>query len=355
MQFAHKIYLYLLGLIPVILVLYFITAAWRKRAIRKFGDVSLVQGLMRRFSPRRKFIKMIMLLLAFTMFVIALANLRMGSKREKVQRQGSDIVVCFDVSRSMLAEDIKPDRLTRAKILASQIIEELSGNKVALVVFAGRAYVQMPLTVDVRASLMYLNTVNTDMVSTQGTSIGEAIDVAMQVFENGAEESTAKKENKAIIIITDGESHDEATLEEAKKAADENIKIITVGVGTTQGAPIPIKHGNSSVDYKKDRDGNIILTKLNEQALQEVATAGQGKYMNLSEGNNVLRSIRTEIGSLDKEEGEQYEFTEYKNHFQLFLFLGLILLTIEFFMSDKRPLWLERINIFDKDKTDVNA
>ncbi|MBC8047698.1 MAG: VWA domain-containing protein [Fimbriimonadaceae bacterium] len=348
MQFEHPIYLYVLCAIPVVLVFFFITLQWRKAAIKKIGDPALVKSLMERNSQLRKFIKLLFLILALTCFSFALANLRMGSKKEKAQKEGSEIIICFDVSRSMLAEDIKPDRLTRAQILVSQIIEALAGNKIGLVVFAGKAYVQMPLTVDARATLMYLNTINTSMVQTQGTNVGEAIQVAMEVFENGSSDN--KKENKAIIIISDGESHDGVALEMAEKAATENIKLITIGVGTAQGAPIPTKRGGVT-DFKKDKNGNIVLTKLNEQALQQIAEAGEGKYLNLNEGSNVLKHVKEAINSLEKDKGEMYEFTEYQNHFQLFLILGLCFLTIEFFMSDKRWLWIQKINVFETTKT----
>ncbi|MFN0275085.1 MAG: VWA domain-containing protein [Chitinophagales bacterium] len=354
MEFEHISNLYFLLAIPLVLLLYFITADWRKKAIKKIGDSTLVMGLMDRFSTRRKFLKLLLLLLAFSSFVIALANLRLGSKKEKVENQGSDVIICFDVSRSMLAEDVKPNRITRAQILASQIIESLAGNKIGLVVFAGKAYIQMPLTVDASASLMYLNTINTNMVKTQGTNVGEAISVALQAFETGNTESDAKKENKAIIIITDGESHDGATLELAEKAAEKKIKLIAIGVGTSKGAPIPIKKGNST-DFKKDDSGNIVLTKLNEQALQEIADAGNGKYLNLGEGSNVLKTVRQEIDELEKNKGDTFEFTDYKNHFQLFLVLGLIFLTLEFFMSDKKPRWIDAIDLFRTSKRKSNA
>lgn len=354
MEFEHIKYLYILGAVPVLLLLYFITARWRKKAVKKIGDSNLVYAMMPRFSSARKFLKIFLLLLAFTSFVLALANLRLGNKKEKIESQGSDIIICFDVSRSMLAEDVKPNRITRAQILASQIIESLAGNKIGLVVFAGKAFIQMPLTVDASSTLMYLNTINTDMVRTQGTNISEAIQISLEEFERGNTESDAKKKNKAIIIISDGESHDGPTLEMAQKAADEKIKLITIGVGTAKGGPIPVKRGNIT-DFKKDADGNIVLTKLNEQALQEVAAAGNGKYVNLSDGSNVLKTVKQQVSELDKTNKGEYEFTSYQNHFQLFLILGLVFLSAEFFLSDKKPKWIDAIDIFGTTKSKTDA
>ncbi len=347
MQFENIKYLYILGAIPLVLIFFFIAVQWRKNAIKELGDQHLVYELMPRFSMVRKFWKLLFLLLALTSFVIALANLRMGSKREKVQREGSEVMICFDVSTSMLAEDLKPDRLTRAKILVSQLIDKLASNKIGLIVFAGRSYVQVPLTIDSRAVLMYLNIIDTKMVPTQGTAIGNAIETSLIAFENGGENKSVVKKNRAIIIISDGESHDEDALEMAAKAAEKNIKIITIGVGSTQGAPIPVRKGLNSTDFKKDSDGNIVLTKLNAQMMQQLSAAGNGFYMNIEQGKNVIQKISDEIAKLEKEKGEDYEYTAYQNHFQLFLALGLFFLAAEFFMSDKKLLFFSRFKLFN--------
>lgn len=354
MEFENIQYLYLLAAVPLVLLMYVAIYRWRKKAISRVGDAELVLQMMDRYSTKRKAWKILMLCAALICFTVALANIRMGAKREKVKAQGSEVIICFDVSRSMLAEDVKPDRLTRAKIFASQIIEKLSGNKIALIVFAGKSYVQMPLTVDTRAALMYLNTVNTDMVQTQGTSIGEAMDNAMTTFINGSEDEPGNKKNKAIIIITDGESHDADAVQLAKDMAANNIRIITVGVGSKAGAPIPVKGRSGSMDYKKDNEGNIVLTKLNESALQDIAKTGGGVYVNIDQGKTAVTEIEKVIASLEKDEGNQYEYTEYAYHFQLFLFIGILFLVLEFLMSDKRPVWLSRFNVFNEGGNHAN-
>ncbi|MBP8755254.1 MAG: VWA domain-containing protein [Chitinophagales bacterium] len=353
MEFENIQYLYLLAVIPVLLVLYYLLLRWRKKSIQSIGDSSLVMQMMSRYSMKRKTLKFVLLCLALISFAIALANIRMGSKREKVKAEGSEVIICFDVSRSMLAEDVKPDRLTRAKILASQIIEKLEGNKIALIVFAGKSYVQMPLTVDTRAALMYLNTVNTDMVQVQGTDIVAALENAQTTFANGTEESNINKKNKAVIIITDGENHDSDALQMATKMAANNIKIITVGVGSTAGAPIPVKAGSNTSDFKKDGDGNIILTKMNEGMLREMAVYGGGIYVNLEQGRTAVNDIEKEIASLEKDEANQFEYTDYAYHFQLFLAIGIFLLALEFSISDRRAGWFSRFNIFEEGGNDA--
>jgi Ca-activated chloride channel family protein len=348
MQWEHPAYLYMLLAIPVMLGLFVWSLQIRSRQLRVMGDPELVVRMMQHYSLARRWWKTILLLLALACFILAAANLRMGSRREKVQAKSSEVIICFDVSRSMQAEDIQPDRLTRARILAAQIIESLSGNKIGLIVFAGKAYVQMPLTVDTRAALMYLNTVNTDMVQTQGTAIGEALQTALTAFEQGG---VRQGKNQAIILITDGESHDDNALAVAAEVADANIPVIAIGVGTPKGAPIPVKKGGQ-VDYKKDNAGNIVLTKLNESMLQELAAAGNGTYLNLAAGRTVLQTVEKEIAALDKDAGQEYQFAEYRSHFQVFLLLGILFLMLELVLSDRSSGMLKKWMMYPH-KTDT--
>lgn len=348
MEFEDIRYLYLLAIIPLLWIMHYLLMRWRRKSLQALGDKPLVMEMMSGYSAKRKTWKFFFLCLALISFIIALANIRMGSKREKVKAESSNIVICFDVSRSMLAEDVKPDRLTRAKILASQIIEKLAGNKIALVVFAGKSFVQMPLTVDSRAALMYLNTVSTDMIQVQGTDIVAALENAQATFENGSDAGDTDKKNKAVIVISDGENHDTDALQMAAMLASENIKIITVGVGSTAGAPIPVLAGNPASGFKKDAQGNIILSKLNEEMLREMATKGNGIYVNLEEGKTALNAIEKEIASLEKEEANQFEYTDYAYHFQLFLAIGIAFLVLEFFISDRGSKWISHFYIFEK-------
>ena len=346
MQFENTFAFYFLAILPVLLLLFFAYIRWRKKAMATMGDRHLIEQLLDRSSEKRKWIKFIVILAGCTFIIIGLANLRMGSKKQKIKGESAEIIICFDVSNSMLADDVKPDRLTQAKLSATQIIEELAGNKIGLVVFAGDSYMQMPLTSDSKAALMYLNNINTGTIANQGTAIGSAIKTALLAFENGGDKDN--KKGRAIIIITDGETHDADAIEVAQEAEDENIKIITLGVGTPVGGPIPQRRGNVVSGFKKDRYGNVVVTKLNETMLQTIAEESDGIYMNLNGGRKVILSVAEQVDALDKTADADFQFTEYANHFQLFLGIGLFLITLEFLLSDKKPKWIEKVDLFDE-------
>ena len=344
LDFEHDRWLYLLlGLIPLLGL--FVASMWRRqKALRQFGNATLTAPLMPARSSGRKVFRFFLQMLALASIILGLANLRMGSKKEMVQREGADIMLAVDLSRSMLAEDLRPNRLDRSKFFISQLLKELRNDKVGLVVFAGNAYLQMPLTVDSRAALMYLNILNTEVIPRQGTAIGEAISLAIQAFEEG-EGPAGKTKNRAMVIITDGENNEGDAVELAKKAAESGITIFTIGVGTPKGAPIPISSRNGSIDYKRDQDGNIVLTKLNEEMLREIAVAGNGEYYHISGGNQSIKDIASSLDRLDKEIGESYEFTDYRKHFQAFLGIALVLLVLEFLLTDRAALWWKRFNL----------
>ena len=344
LNFEHISTLWLLLLIGPLVALFLLTWFWRRRARNRFGDPDLMQDLLPHFSGRRKMIRFVLILLAFVGVVLGLANLRMGSRKEIVQRKGADVEIAFDLSRSMLAEDVRPSRLSRAKLFASKLLKEIQGDKTGLVVFAGNAYLQMPMTVDASAAQLYLNILDTDAVPRQGTAIGDAIQMAMEAFDQGAAEGS--HEHRAIVVITDGETHKEEAIAKAAEAAEAGITIFTVGVGTTVGGPIPIPIG-SGYNYKKDRSGNIILSKLNEDMLRDVAEAGGGEYFHISGGNQAIRDIGRLLTELEKETGESYTYTAYRKHFQVFLAIALGLLLMEFMISDRRAGWLQRLQPFD--------
>lgn len=230
--------------------------------------------------------------------------------------------------------------------MVAQLIDKLAANKIGLIVFAGNSYVQMPLTRDARAALMYLDGITTGSVPTQGTAIGSAIETAMKEFEAGGEDDDRK--GRAIIIVTDGESHDENAVEMAKQAAEQNIKIITLGVGTPEGAPIPIRKNGMIDGFKKDRAGNVVLTRLNEPLMSNLAAEAGGEYRNIAQGKQVVSDVYAVIDSLDKTKDGDYVFNDYANHFQLFLGIGLLFLVIEYLLSDKKPDWVKRIKLFEQ-------
>jgi Ca-activated chloride channel family protein len=349
LDFEYIEFLYGLLAIPLMVLVFLLTRSWRKRARRRFGEMELVNQLLPGHSNSKKNTRFILLMAAFVFAIFGLANLRLGTKKESVVRESSDIIIAFDVSKSMLAEDTRPNRLERAKFFTSNFLQKINNDKVGLIVFAGNAYLQMPLTVDPRAAMMYLSLLNTSLVPSQGTAISDAISLALESFDN-EEEKKKSQNSKALIIITDGENHEEGALEMAQTAADKGVIIYTIGVGTAKGAPIPVYSGDYQSDYKKDNEGNIILTKLNETMLQQLAATGGGSYFNLTEGGKIVDNIKKELAKLEKSEGESYDYPADRKHFQIFLGVALFLLTLEFFVSDRRSEWLARRNLFGETK-----
>ncbi|MGY8953655.1 MAG: VWA domain-containing protein, partial [Flavobacteriales bacterium] len=278
---------------------------------------------------------------AFACLIISLANPQIGSKLQEVKREGVDIIVALDLSNSMLAEDFSPNRLEKSKRSISKLVDRLHADRIGIVVFAGEAYVQLPLTSDYAAAKLFLRSVSTDIMPTQGTAIGEAIGLSAKSFDEQS------KAGKAIIIITDGENHEGDATAAASAAAEKNIKVFTVGMGSSKGVPIPVYRGGQRVDYRKDRDGNSIVTRLNEDMLKEIAAAGSGKYIRASNAGTGLDIIMDELDNMEKAEYGTKMFSDYEDRFQYPLALGLLLLIIEFFISEKRNRWLMDMNLFE--------
>lgn len=300
--------------------------------MQKFGAASLLSRLAPQASSNKHIVKFVLLAVAFICIILGFANPQIGTKTEKVKRQGIDVVIALDVSNSMLADDIKPNRLLRAKNFVSNFIDELSNDRLGLVVFAGRAYQQMPLTVDYSASHMYLKTISTNLVPTQGTNIGEAVNVAMETFVPGEEK------NKALVIISDGEDNEEGAEAAIDEAVKMGIRIFTVGVGTDKGGPIPESINGVTTDYRRDEENNIVLTKMNEEMLKKIAEAGNGKYYRLGTGKEEVSAILKELGKINKTEAEEVVFTDFDDHFVLLLALACILLLIEWWISERKGI-----------------
>jgi len=313
---------------------------WKKRAIKRFGDEHLINKLMPKVSGIRIKFKFVIFLLAFTSLIIAIANPQIGSRIEKAKRKGIDLVIALDVSNSMLAEDIKPNRLSASKQAISKLIDKLRGDRIGIIVFAGHAYTQLPITTDYAAAKMFLNTVNPDMLPVQGTAIGEAVTLGTKSFGES-------EHNKAIIIITDGENHEGDALKTVEEAVELGIKVYTIGMGLPEGGPIPILENNTLTGYKKDREGHIITTKLNEAMLQQIAAAGQGSYVRANNSQAGLNKIFEEIDKLEESEFETKTFSDYEDRFQYFLALTIILLIIEFIIVERKSKWADRIKLFE--------
>ena len=341
LRYEHIEYLNFLFGIPVLIIAMLLYSKWKATALALFGDSRLIKELMHSFSKRRTQIKNILTILIFILLIIGIANPQVGTKMEEVKREGVDLMIAIDLSNSMMAEDIKPNRLERAKLAISRLIDKLEGDRIGLIVFAGEAYVQLPITTDYSAAKLFLSTVSTNIVPTQGTEIAKAIDLSIQSFD------MENAQNKAVIIITDGESHDEKAIESSEKANELGIFVHTLGMGLSKGGPIPIynKYGNRT-DYRKDRDGNTIISKLNEQLLQQIASAGKGTYVRANNSKAGLSTLFAEINKMEKKEIGTMVFTEYKDRFQLFIGLALLLLLTDLILLGRKNKWSNRINFY---------
>lgn len=340
LKFAEPAFFYGFLMIPVFIIIFVMMLAWKKNALRRFGDQNLILKLMPDVSRTRLIIKFIIMLFAYTFLIIGLANPQIGSKLEKVERKGIDLVIAIDVSNSMLAQDIKPSRLQRARQAISRLIDELKNDRIGIIVFAGNAYVQLPITTDYSAAKLFLSTINTDIVPTQGTAIAEAINLAEESFDEN-------DHNKAIVIITDGEDHEGDAIEAATKANQKGIKVYTIGMGLAEGGPIPVydRFGNQT-GFKKDLKNNTVITKLNETILQQIASAGDGKYVRANNTNAGLEIIFDEINKLEKTKFDSKVISDYEDRFQYFLGLALLMLLLEFLITEKKGKYFRDVNIF---------
>ncbi len=330
-------YFWGLALIPVMILLYVLTRIWRKKAIRKLGDLEVVSRMMPMVSTGKPTLRFILTLVAFLFLIIGLVNPQIGSKLEELKREGSDIVICLDVSNSMKAEDFKPNRLEKAKQAIEKLIDKLNNDRIGIIVFAGDAFVQLPITTDYAAAKLFLENVDCDAVPVQGTVISSAIELAMKSF--GTEEG----KNKSIIIITDGESHDDDAVAAASAAAEKGVVINTIGIGTPEGVPIPVYKNKVPAGYKKDKDGNTVITKLNENALEEIASTGNGVYIRASQAEIGLLALLERINKLEKKTFDSKVYTDYEDRFQIFIAVSLLFIIIESLLTERKSLWWERM------------
>jgi len=339
-RFEHSELLYALLLIPALTVLFIWMLYWKKSALRKFGQWEIIQRLLPGVSINRAIAKFIILMLAYVFMIIGLANPQIGSKLVEGERKGIDIMIALDVSNSMLAQDIKPNRLERSIQAISKLIDKLGNDRIGIVVFAGNAYVQLPITTDYSAAKMFLSTINTKIVPTQGTAIGKAIELATKSFDD-------ETHSRAIIVITDGENHEDNAQKAAKDASEQGIFVYTIGMGLPDGTPIPeYDQYKRQIGYKKDRQGNTVVTKLNESMLQQIASAGNGVYVRANNTRAGLSKVFEEINALEKTEFESKMFSDYEDRFQYFIAISLILLILELLIFERRNKWLSKINLF---------
>ncbi|MFH1159694.1 MAG: VWA domain-containing protein [bacterium] len=339
-RFAHITYFYLLVLIPAFIALFAWMMIWRKRALQRFGEPAVISRLLPDMANSKLILKFVLAMLAFGLLVFVLAGPQTGSRLEKVERKGIDLIIALDVSNSMLAQDIKPNRIERSKQAISRLIDKLEGDRIGLIVFAGKAYTQLPITTDYAAAKLFVSTINPGIVPTQGTAIGDAIDLAIQTFGES-------KKNKAIIIISDGEDHQGSVLEQAELAASKGIAIYTIGMGLPEGGPIPVYNGNALVGFKKDKKGNAIVSKLDETLLQQIATIGKGMYIRATNSETGLNKVFDDINAIQKSEIESKQFSDFENQFQYFLAVALIIMILDLFIFEKKTFWLKHIRPFE--------
>ena len=336
-RFAHPDFLYLLFLLPALVAFYVYAMIVKKKAIKKYGNPTLLAELMPEVSTKRQHLKFWLLFGAITMVIFIIAGPQFGSKLETVKRQGVEIMVCLDVSNSMLAEDVSPNRLDKAKQMLSRLTDGFTNDKVGLIVFAGDAFTQLPITSDYISAKMFLSSINPSMVSTQGTAIGAAINLAARSFT--PDETT----DKAIILITDGENHEDDAIGAAKAAAEKGTHVNIVGMGDPKGSPIPIQGSNN---YMKDKDGNVVITKLNEQMGQEIAAAGNGMYVRADNTNSALKALQKEIEKMNKTELDSKVYSEYDEQFQIFAWIALFLLIADFMTLDRKNRIFRKVKLF---------
>ena len=343
LRFEHPEYLYGLLVIPLLIILYILLRLWQDKTFRRFADDKMRGYLVPQHSNRRHVLKFVLYLLTIASLILGLANLQSGSKMEEVKREGIDLFLAVDVSNSMNAQDIVPSRLDRSKQAINKLIAGLQGDRIGVIVFADKAFVQLPITTDYAAAKMFLASVNTNSVASQGTAIGEAINLAVKSFNDD-------ERSKAIIVISDGEDHEnEAAMNAAREAAKKGIRIFTIGMGLPDGAPIPMydQYGRMT-GYKKDRSGNTIVTRLDENMLRRIAEAGDGRYVRASNSNVGLEQIYDDISKMDKTEIETKVFTDYEDQYQWFVGAAILFLLLGIFLSSGRRGWESKWNLFER-------
>ncbi len=337
-RFAHPEYLFLFLIIPILLGLFIYTNILKKRKLRLFGNPEILAQLMPNVSAVRPQVKFYMVLTAVFFLIIVLAQPQFGTKVENVKRQGIEVMIALDVSNSMMAQDIQPNRLEKSKQILSKLVDGLTNDKIGLVVFAGDAYTQLPITVDYVSAKMFLSSISPQLVPRQGTAIGSAVDLAIKSF------GTKSEAGRAIIVITDGENHEDDAIGAAKLAAENGITVHVIGMGKIDGAPIPV---DGTMSFWKDKEGNVVVSKLNEEMCKNIAAAGKGTYVRADNSGSAFKVINKELDNLAKSDIKTSVFSDYNEQFQSFALLALLILIVEFFIFNRINKRLSRLKIFD--------
>jgi len=341
-QLEEPIYFYVLIAIPAVIVLFLLVLAWKKVTQKRFADSELLKKLSPTRSTFKSVLKVLVVCLAIACLSFALLNPKIGTKLETVKREGVDLVFALDVSKSMLAEDIAPNRLEKSKQLVTQIINSLAGDRIGIIGYAGSAFPQVPITTDFSSAKLFLGGMSTDMVSSQGTAINEAIQMAETYYDD--EEQT----NRVLFIISDGEDHEGNISNIVEEASEKGIRIYTIGVGTVQGGPIPIKSNGILQYYKRDENNEEVITRLGEETLIEIASQANGEYIDGSNTKKVVDKVTAILNGMDKTQFEAKQFTDFKDQFQWFLAGALFLLIIDVILLERKTAWLKKLNLFNE-------
>lgn len=341
-QLEEPIYFYILFAIPVVVVLSLLIWVWKKSVQKRFINKELLEKLSPNRSTFKAALKVVVLCLSIALMSFALVNPKVGTKLETVKREGVDIVFALDVSKSMLVEDIAPNRLDKSKQIINQIINNLAGDRVGIIGYAGSAFPQVPITTDFSAMKLFLNNMNTDMVSSQGTAIAQAVELAQSFYDDEAQK------NRVLFLITDGEDHGGNISKVAEEAAEKGIRIFPIGVGTVEGGPIPIKQNGKLLYYLRDNNNQQVVSRLGKETLKEIAKVTNGEYLDGTNTNEVVTRVNSILGDMDKKEFEAKQFTDFKDQFQWFLGGALFLLVIDVFFLERKTEWLKKLNLFNE-------
>ncbi len=343
-ELESPIYFYLLALLPIIVALFLFNLFWKRKRQATFADLELFNQLAPEKSSFKPALKLGVLLLALACIIIALVNPKMGTKMETVKRQGIDIVFAVDISKSMLAEDVAPNRLEKTKQIVSQIINQLGNDRVGIVGYAGSAYPVLPMTTDYSIAKMYLQSMNTNMVSSQGTAFNDAIQLAADFFD-------VKDTSKLIILISDGEDHGEGAEDAIEMAKEKGVRILTIGVGTEKGGPIPLRDDKGNIaSYKKDQEGQTVTTKLYPEVLKNIADKTKSKYIVGTSTKEVVEELKKSLDKIEKSEFESQQIADFESQYQWFLALGFLLLLVDIFLLEKKTAWVQKLNLFNEKK-----
>ena len=341
-EIDENIYLYLLLSIPILAMLFLYNLYWKRKKQKEFGDLELVNRLMPNRSVFKTILKFGMMMLAIAGISIGLANPKTGTKMETVKREGIDIVFAIDVSRSMLAEDVAPNRLEKTKQIVSQLMNKFAGDRIGIVAYAGSAFPVLPITTDYSVAKMFLQSLNTNMVSSQGTSIEDAITMSTNYFEEDSQTS------KLIILISDGEDHTSGAPDASLAAKKQGIKIISIGVGTEKGGPIPLKNNGSVQGFIRDRNDEVVISKLNKEGLEIIARNTKGGYISGNNTKEVVDYVTKALDNIEKTEFETQQFTDYNSQFQWFIGFAILFLIVDLFLLERKTEWVRRLNLFNE-------